>query len=245
DGQGYYLTRAYRANEHLGDDWNGLGGGNTDLGDLVYAIGDGLVVHSHDERKGWGNVVIIRHAYREDGEVRFIESLYGHLQDRKVEVGDLVKRGDQIGTIGNNNGMYFAHLHFEIRHRLGVGLRRADFPRDDTTYFPPKQFIAERRPAAAAPPAAEIIIKVAKNGDISSNGVKLSKEELLKRLKLVANLNNDQAVVIRGESETKYGDIMSALEICKEAELWNVAFATAAAADASPEKTEDGSPGPS
>ena len=32
-----------------------------------------------------------------------------------VSVGDWVTRGEKIGEIGNANGAYYAHLHFEIR----------------------------------------------------------------------------------------------------------------------------------
>ena len=41
DAEGYYRLRGYRANGHLGEDWNGKRGGNTDLGDPVYAIANG------------------------------------------------------------------------------------------------------------------------------------------------------------------------------------------------------------
>ena len=33
DGEGYHRSRGYRANAHLGEDWNGKRGGDTDLGD--------------------------------------------------------------------------------------------------------------------------------------------------------------------------------------------------------------------
>ena len=43
------------------------------------------------------------------------------LEDDDGKVGDVVKRGQQIGTMGNNRGMYAAHLHFEIRHNIKIG----------------------------------------------------------------------------------------------------------------------------
>ena len=75
---------------------------------------------------GWGRVILIRHAYRDprNGQVKFIDSQYGHLRSILVSKGDRVKRGQKIGTLGNNRGMYAAHLHFEIRHNLQIGMFR-------------------------------------------------------------------------------------------------------------------------
>lgn len=55
---------------------------------------------------------------------RQIESFYGHVETRLVQKGDVVKRGQKIGTIGTAYGRYFAHLHFEIRRRPWMGVRR-------------------------------------------------------------------------------------------------------------------------
>ncbi len=146
DGEGYYRARGFRSNGHLGEDWNGRGGGNTDLGDPVYSIGSGVVVFSKDQREGWGNVVIVRHAYREsNGRIDYIDSLYGHLDERHVSLHDTVKRGQQIGTIGTNRGMYWAHLHFEIRRNLQIGMNRGDFARNTSNYHDPTYFISQRR----------------------------------------------------------------------------------------------------
>ncbi|NOY00904.1 MAG: M23 family metallopeptidase, partial [Verrucomicrobia bacterium] len=54
---GYYKARGFYPNGHLGEDWNGRGGGNTDQGDPVYSIAHGVVVYSADFRSGWGNVI--------------------------------------------------------------------------------------------------------------------------------------------------------------------------------------------
>jgi murein DD-endopeptidase MepM/ murein hydrolase activator NlpD len=146
DGYGYYKARGFWPNGHLGEDWNGRGGGNSDLGDPVYAIGGGVVVYSADYRSGWGNVIIIRHAYREsDGMVRYIDSLYGHLDRRLVKLDQLVKRGQQIGTIGTNHGMYLAHLHLEIRRNLSIGMARSNYKKDYSNYYSPTDFIKTRR----------------------------------------------------------------------------------------------------
>ncbi|MFT5470068.1 MAG: murein DD-endopeptidase MepM/ murein hydrolase activator NlpD [Verrucomicrobiales bacterium] len=147
DSWGYYKARGYRANGHQGEDWNGRGGGNTDLGDAVYSIGHGVVVYSADYASGWGNVVILRHAYRhtDDGSVYYIDSLYGHLHERMVKLNDKVRRGQKIGTIGTNRGMYYAHLHFEIRKNLSIGMSRSKYAQDFSNYFDPSAFIKGHR----------------------------------------------------------------------------------------------------
>jgi len=147
EGTGYYKARGFWPNGHLGEDWNGRKGGNSDLGDPVYTIGHGVVVYSDDYRSGWGNVIIIRHAYREkNGRIYFIDSQYGHLQKRMVGTGQKVKRGEQIGTIGRGpRNMYYAHLHFEIRKNLGIGMHRSKFKRDYTNYHSPTHFLKANR----------------------------------------------------------------------------------------------------
>ena len=147
EGHGYYVYRGFSPNGHLGEDWNGNGGGNTDEGDPVYSIAHGLVVFSEDYARGWGNVVIIRHAYREkNGQIAFVDSLYGHLKVRSVRVGQQVTRGELVGTIGRGPyGMYAAHLHFEIRKDLRVGMRRDLYPKTYSTYHSPRTFIRTYR----------------------------------------------------------------------------------------------------
>lgn len=148
DAAGYYKARGLRLRSptHFGEDWNGRGGGNTDLGDPVYSCADGIVTFSHNVRQGWGNVTIIRHAYRDtSGKVRFVDSLYGHLDKLMTKVGQKVKRGQQIGTIGSNFGMYPAHLHFEIRHNINIGMQRNSVDSTYTNWADPTAFINKYR----------------------------------------------------------------------------------------------------
>lgn len=143
---GYYIFRGFWPNVHLGEDWNGNGGGDSDLGDPVCAIADGVVVFSDDYRRRWGNVIIVRHAYREkNGNIAFVDSLYGHLDRRMARKYQIVKRGQQIGTIGNCYGIYAAHLHLEIRKNLSIGMNRSAYAKDYSNYYSPRQFIADRR----------------------------------------------------------------------------------------------------
>lgn len=149
DAKNYYKSRGLRLRSptHFGEDWNGRGGGNTDLGDPVYSCADGIVTFAHDVKTGWGNVVLIRHAYRDptSGKVKFIDSLYGHLDKMSVKVGQAVKRGQQIGTIGTNRGMYPAHLHFEMRHNINIGMHRSGVASTLDNWADPTQFITKYR----------------------------------------------------------------------------------------------------
>src|SRR5437667_1039374 len=145
DGRGYYKARGMRAHGHLGEDWDGVRGGDTDLGDPVCSIGAGVVVFARDCHMGWGNVIIVRHAYRENGTIKNIDSLYGHLGSILVRRGQAVSRGQKIGTIGTAHGLYDAHLHLEIRKNIEIGMSRASFARDLSNYCEPSQFILAHR----------------------------------------------------------------------------------------------------
>ena len=149
DAAGYYKARGLRLRSptHFGEDWNGRGGGNTDLGDPIYVCANGVVTFAHNVRQGWGNVVIIRHAYRDpaDGKVKYVDSLYGHLDKIQVKEGQQMKRGDQVGTMGSNFGMYPAHLHFEIRYNLRTGMQRRSVPSDYANWADPTKFINKYR----------------------------------------------------------------------------------------------------
>ena len=145
DAQGYYKARGFQSQGHPGEDWDGSGGGNTDLGDPIYSISNGVVVFARDCHMGWGNVVIVRHAYREGGSIKNIDSLYGHLDRIVVHRGQRVARGEQVGTMGTAHGLYDAHLHLEIRKNIEIGMSRAAFACDSSNYYDPSQFILSHR----------------------------------------------------------------------------------------------------
>lgn len=123
-----YNAQAFGENDHLGDDWNGIGGENTDLGDPVYAVATGRVVYAEQLGGGWGGVVLVQHRV-EDGEGghRPLQVFYGHLLEIGVQPGDLLRRGEVVGTVGNAGGRYWAHLHLEMREfdarYIGPGYR--------------------------------------------------------------------------------------------------------------------------
>ena len=148
DAVGYHKARGFTPDGHLGEDWDGNGGGNSDLGDPIYSIGNGVVVLARDMRSGWGNVVILRHSFREpaagDAIVTF-DSLYGHLDSILVAEGQTVARGQQIATMGTAHGLYDAHLHFELHRNIAIGMYRSAFARDFSNYYDPTDFLKSHR----------------------------------------------------------------------------------------------------
>lgn len=145
NAKGYYDAQPFGRNTHLGSDWNGNGGGNSDLGDPVFAIADGIVFYAEDAGPGWGNVVQVVHHAGTDSVPVFVESLYAHLDTIWVKEGSRIRRGQQIGTIGNANGTYWAHLHLEIRDSLGMEIG-GGYSTETAGFVDPTQFIKAHRP---------------------------------------------------------------------------------------------------
>jgi murein DD-endopeptidase MepM/ murein hydrolase activator NlpD len=142
-----YNAQPFTENRHLGDDLNGIGGENSDMGDPVYAIADGRVLEAREGGPGWGKVIIILHAYEENGRRNYVQSFYGHLETILVEPRQKVRRGEQIATVGNAAGRYWAHLHFEMREFVtpfvGPGYRT-----DTGGWINPSEFLRHHRGAA-------------------------------------------------------------------------------------------------
>jgi hypothetical protein len=141
-----YNAQRFTENRHLGDDLNGIGGENSDFGDPIFAVADGRILITRDGGKGWGNVMIVMHAYEENGVRKYVQSYYGHVEKILVAAGKDVRRGQQIATVGNANGAYLAHLHFEMREFItpfvGPGYRT-----DARGWINPSEFIAKHRGA--------------------------------------------------------------------------------------------------
>ncbi len=113
-----YNAQRFTENHHLGDDFNGIGGEDRDLGDPIDAVAEGRVLLPRDGGPGWGNVIIVLHAYLENGGRKYVQSYYGHVETMLVQARDEVRRGQQIATVRTADGRYFAHLHFEMREFL-------------------------------------------------------------------------------------------------------------------------------
>jgi murein DD-endopeptidase MepM/ murein hydrolase activator NlpD len=141
-----YNAQPFTKNHHLGDDLNGIGGENSDLGNPIYAIADGRVLLARDGGPGWGHVVIVLHAYIDNGERKYVQSYYGHVGEMLVHAREDVRRGQQIATVGTGDGRYFAHLHLEMREFIapfiGPGYRA-----DTRGWLNPTAFIAAHRGA--------------------------------------------------------------------------------------------------
>lgn len=121
NAQKFWEMNEKRGGHHTGDDLNGIGGMNTDLGDPVFAAADGMVVYAGEPSPGWGNIVVLAHR---DKDGKPIRTMYGHLHEIRAAHGALVSRGDTIGTVGTGNGNYPAHLHFELSLNDGIPIGR-------------------------------------------------------------------------------------------------------------------------
>lgn len=77
-------------------------------GTPVLAADNGVVAYAGNELRGFGNLLLIRHA---DGWV----TAYAHLEKILVQRGATVTRGEKIGLVGASGGVGTPQLHFEIR----------------------------------------------------------------------------------------------------------------------------------
>ena len=78
------------------------------LGTPVTAAAVGIVVAVAHTQVGYGNYVIVAHGGG-------IMTLYGHLLETDVKVGDHVARGQRVGLEGTSGMSTGPHLHFELR----------------------------------------------------------------------------------------------------------------------------------
>jgi murein DD-endopeptidase MepM/ murein hydrolase activator NlpD len=115
---------------------NAPGGGHNDginiaapRGTPVRAIDGGTVAYAGNEVKGYGNLVLIKHA---NGWI----SAYAHLDGLSVKLGETIAAGQVIAKVGDSGGVSEPQLHFELRR----GKRPVD----------PKEFLAPA-PSAAGP----------------------------------------------------------------------------------------------
>lgn len=81
-------------------------------GSPIYAIADGVVIESHNDRWGFGRWIVIRHNVRGMS----FDSVYAHMERDSVQLnkGDVVKVADYVGRVGNTGTSTGGHLHLEI-----------------------------------------------------------------------------------------------------------------------------------
>lgn len=77
-------------------------------GATVVAADNGVVAYAGNELRGFGNLLLIRHA---DGWV----TAYAHNEKLLVKRGEKVKRGQAIAQIGSTGNVSAPQLHFEVR----------------------------------------------------------------------------------------------------------------------------------
>jgi biopolymer transport protein ExbD len=91
-----------------------------------------------------------------------------------------------------------------------------------------------RVPAASAaqesnPVVNQTVLNVKADGTIVWDRKVIEKAVLLEKLKSLAALYPDYAIILRGDVKTDYDHIVQVLDTCRMAGIWNVAFATSKA----------------
>ena len=77
------------------------------IGDMFIAANDGVVAKA-ESNTAYGNMVLINHGGG-------VSTLYAHGSEIMVEVGQEVKRGDEVLKVGSTGYSTGPHAHFEVR----------------------------------------------------------------------------------------------------------------------------------
>ena len=80
---------------------------SSQYGDSVHVSAEGVVIEA-DERAGYGRLVVVDHGYG-------VTTYYGHLSTYSVVVGEQLRRGDTIGSVGVSGRSTGPHVHYEVR----------------------------------------------------------------------------------------------------------------------------------
>src|SRR5690606_2523385 len=78
------------------------------VGTQVRAVDNGVVAYAGSELKGFGNLLLIKHA---DG----LTTAYAHNDKLLVSKGDTVRQGQVVATVGKTGNVDAPQLHFEVR----------------------------------------------------------------------------------------------------------------------------------
>lgn len=76
------------------------------------------------------------------------------------------------------------------------------------------------------PYAGQVVVNIRADGTVVMNRAPLSDDALVTKLTELSNLFPDQAVILRGDRRLPYERIVAVLDLCRAANIWNVAFAT-------------------
>lgn len=115
----------------------------------VYAAASGTVTFA-GRLTGWGLVIVIRHdPLITNGQVVYTRS--AHVLEPRVKVGDRVVRGQQIAKVGNAEGLFPYHLHYDVSPTSILSTQPWHWPklnRDNllANYIDPLDFTRNNRP---------------------------------------------------------------------------------------------------
>jgi murein DD-endopeptidase MepM/ murein hydrolase activator NlpD len=102
-GFGWRIHPIYKISKfHYGMDFT------APLGTEVYSTGNGTVSDLVTSQRGFGKHIVIDHGFG-------YRTIYAHLNNFNVRVGQKVQRGDIIGFVGNSGTSVANHLHYEIK----------------------------------------------------------------------------------------------------------------------------------
>lgn len=79
-------------------------------GTYIQATGDAVVKAVKYSAAGYGRHVILDHGFG-------YESLYGHMKDINIKVGQKVKKGQVIGSVGSTGTSTAPHCHYEVHFK--------------------------------------------------------------------------------------------------------------------------------
>ena len=72
----------------------------------------------------------------------------------------------------------------------------------------------------------EIIVNISREGSVTVNGSAMDMGELERRLLRISKFYPGQQVIIRADKETKYDDVVKAIDACRAGNVWNFSLAT-------------------
>ena len=139
---------------HNGIDWGLL------IGTPILAVDAGKVIVRHTSATGFGRYIKLQHSWG--------QSLYAHLSEFKVAVGDMVECGQMVGLSGNSGFSTGPHLHFGMRvspYSKGDGWYGYTNPHRFVEWLPKKEGAVkekeegkEEEPSVATAPAQTLLL---------------------------------------------------------------------------------------